>query len=80
MAKTTIGEELLYAWKRGAKCQQILNMREEEMVDFALRNEMDVREVRTENSLVGWRLYETHLDLDGKTRVPDELYYVVRKV
>lgn len=60
-------------------------MREEEMVDFALRNEMDVREVRTENftderSLVGWRLYETHLDLDGKTRVPDELYYVVRRV
>lgn len=77
-------EDLLKKWKKGAKCDKILNMTAEEVTEFALKNELDVREVRVggygTSNLFGWRLYETHLDTDGETRVPDELYYVVRRV
>ena len=78
------GEELIKEWAKGAKGGQILNMTEPELVEFALKNNFDVREIRVLPSweLIGWRLYETHVDLDdpkGKRRIPDELYYVVRK-
>lgn len=82
MART--GEELVKEWAKGAKSGQILQMSEKEVVEFAIKNDFDIREVRTSArwELVGWRLYETHLDPtdpEGKRRIPGELYYIVAK-
>ena len=82
MART--GEELIKEWAKGAKSGQILHMTEQELFVFGFQNNFDIREIRTSEGwkLVGWRLYETHLDpTDPKKirRIPDELYYVVVK-
>lgn len=78
---TKTAEDILREWKKGAKCKMLLNMTTKEVTEFALMNELDVREARSANwILIGWRLYRTRLDFDGKERVPDELYYVVRKI
>ena len=73
--------ELLKTWLKQAKSPTLLHMAPQAVTDFALRNELAVREIRTSNwTLIGWRLYENHLSPDGKTREPDELYFVVEKM
>lgn len=77
-------EEMIKAWAKGAKSSQILNMTHAEVVEFAEKNNFAIYGISAGyirgQKIVGWRLYETHLEEENgePVRVPDKLYYVVR--
>ena len=82
-------DENIKRWAKYAKSKKILRMTEAEVVVFAKRNKFAIYNVSgyglVEDSLVGWRLYETHeagIDPPRKDfpREVGELYYVVEKI